>query len=126
MKRILYSIVFLGLFIVSPAVMAQEMVATITKGTFKIDLHARKLVINGIHIPVSSTNFDYIVTLIQNSPETVPYEKLVKDSQGYILTRNEAKKMVFYIPLHVSRPPFSESDKPNKLQRCCTESNRPN
>jgi DNA-binding response OmpR family regulator len=44
-----------------------------------------------IHLP--PTTFDYLVTLVRHSPNPVTYESLVQESQGYNLTRMEAREM---------------------------------
>ncbi len=42
-----------------------------------------------VALPPSS--FDYLVTLMRHSPDTVTFEDLVKESQGYNCTRIEAR-----------------------------------
>ena len=39
------------------------------------------------------TTFDYMVTLMRHSPEVVSFENLVKESQGFMMTRSEAREM---------------------------------
>lgn len=62
-------------------------------GNIEVDLHTRHLMVSGnlVHIPPSS--FDYLVTLMRNSPKAVTFEKLVKDSQSFVLDKIEARAM---------------------------------
>ena len=62
-------------------------------GPFTLDLHARHLLIRGEFTNTSPSNFDYLQTLIRHSPAPVSYQKLVKESQGYDLSRVEAQEM---------------------------------
>ncbi len=63
------------------------------RGPFTVDLHARHVILNDDFIPLSPSNFDYLVTLLRHSPNPVSYEVLVKESQGYEMTRIEAQEM---------------------------------
>lgn len=62
-------------------------------GPFTLDLHARHVMLNDAYISLSPSNFDYLVTLVRHCPNAVTYEVLVRESQGYDLTRNEAREM---------------------------------
>ena len=63
------------------------------RGPFVLDLHARHLTVNGEYINLSPTNFDYFVTLVRHSPNTVTYPVLVRESQGYDVSLLEAREM---------------------------------
>ena len=63
------------------------------QGRFILDLHARHLMLDDKYIQLSPSNFDYLATLLRHSPNPVTYEVLVRESQGYELTRNEAREM---------------------------------
>lgn len=60
-------------------------------GNMKADLHTRHFMIANEIISLPSTSFDYLVTLMRHSPEAVSFETLVKESQGYDYTKNEAR-----------------------------------
>jgi DNA-binding response OmpR family regulator len=62
-------------------------------GVFALDLHTRHASFNNQHIALSPTNFDYLVTLLRHSPDPVPYQTLVRESQGYDLSRAEAREI---------------------------------
>ena len=63
------------------------------RGPFTLDLHARHVTFNDKFIPLSPSNFDYFVTLVRHSPNTISYESMVRESQGYELSRIEAQEM---------------------------------
>ena len=62
-------------------------------GRFTLDLHARHLMLDEKYVQLSPSNFDYLATLLRHSPNPVTYEVLVRESQGYDLTRTEAREM---------------------------------
>ncbi len=63
------------------------------RGPFTLDLHARHVTFNDKFVPLSPSNFDYLVTLVRHSPKPVSYENMVREAQGYELTRIEAQEM---------------------------------
>lgn len=63
------------------------------RGSIKLDMHTRQVHVNGDSISLTPTAFDYLVTLMRHSPETVPYKTLVKESQGYEPALIEAKEV---------------------------------
>lgn len=63
------------------------------RGAFTIDLHARYATLAGKRLCLSPTAFDYLVTLLRHSPNPVPYDVLVLESQGYQSSIAEAREM---------------------------------
>lgn len=63
------------------------------RGSIKLDMHIRQVSINDNLVSLTPTAFDYLVTLVRHSPETVPYKTMVKESQGYEPTLIEAKEI---------------------------------
>jgi DNA-binding response OmpR family regulator len=63
------------------------------KGNFDLDLHARHATLNGKYVSVTGIYFDYLATLLRHAPKVVPYKTLVKESQGYDVTIEEAKDL---------------------------------
>jgi len=63
-------------------------------GQLKMDLHTRHALLGHQYIPLPPTTFDYLVTLARHSPEAVSFENLVEESQGFIITRSEAREIV--------------------------------
>jgi two-component system, OmpR family, alkaline phosphatase synthesis response regulator PhoP len=62
-------------------------------GVLTVDLHTRHFMVESRFVPLPPTTFDYLVTLMRHSPQTLSFEALVKESQGYNLTRSEAREM---------------------------------
>jgi DNA-binding response OmpR family regulator len=64
------------------------------RGELQLDLHTHHISLNEREISLPPSTFDYLVTLMRHSPNPVPYETLVKESQGYQeISRIEAKEM---------------------------------
>lgn len=64
------------------------------RGELQLDLHTHHATLNEREISLPPSTFDYLVTLMRHSPNPVPYETLVKESQGYQeISRIEAKEM---------------------------------
>lgn len=64
------------------------------RGDLQLDLHTHHITLGGREISLPPSTFDYLVTLMRHSPNPVPYEILVKESQGYQeISRIEAKEM---------------------------------
>ncbi len=66
----------------------------ITRGDLSLDLHTRHVFLKKRDIPLAPSTFDYLVTLMRHSPQPVPYDTMVLESQGYQgLSRIEAKEI---------------------------------
>ncbi|MBN2045404.1 MAG: response regulator transcription factor [Anaerolineales bacterium] len=63
------------------------------RGPFVLDLQVHLLSMEGNHIPLSPTNFDYLVTLVRHAPNPVSYQVLVREAQGYDVSLFEAREM---------------------------------
>jgi DNA-binding response OmpR family regulator len=63
------------------------------KGSLTLDLHTRTVVCGDEVITLPPSRFDYLVTLVRHSPDPVTYETLVMESQGYQVTRSEAREI---------------------------------
>jgi DNA-binding response OmpR family regulator len=62
-------------------------------GPFSLDLHTKTVLFRDQAIKLPPSTFDYLVTLIRHAPNPVTYETLVVESQGYSVTRSEAREM---------------------------------
>ena len=80
------------------------------RGPFVLDMHARHFTLEGDYIPLSPTNFDYLVTLVRHAPNPVTYEALVRESQGYDVTLVEAREMSRW-RIHELRKAIEEDSK---------------
>ena len=47
-------------------------------------------------VRIPPTTFDYLVTLVRYAPKPVSYESLVKESQGYPVSRLEAREIAVW------------------------------
>lgn len=66
----------------------------LSSGPIKLDLHTRHAFLKEGYVPLPPSAFDYLTTLVRHSPDVVPYEMLVMESQGYKgLTRAEAREV---------------------------------
>jgi DNA-binding response OmpR family regulator len=63
------------------------------RGVFTLDLHTRRVMLNNEQILLPPSTFDYLVTLMRHSPNPVTYAMLVQESQGYSMSRAEAREM---------------------------------
>ncbi len=63
------------------------------RGPFLLDLHTRIASLNGEELSLTPTGFDYLTVLLRFSPNTLGYQKLVMEAQGYETTPIEAKEV---------------------------------
>lgn len=63
------------------------------RGPFILDLYARAVSLNGEELSLTPTGFDYLTVLLRFSPNTLGYQKLVVEAQGYEITPIEAKEV---------------------------------
>jgi DNA-binding response OmpR family regulator len=76
-----------------PIVAAIDPERYLQKGRITVDLHARRVMVDVTPIHLPSSSFDYLVTLMRHSPKEVSFESLVRESQGYILDKVDAREM---------------------------------
>ncbi|MBK7894374.1 MAG: response regulator transcription factor [Anaerolineaceae bacterium] len=82
----------------NPADTAQAEVDTegdryLRRGPFLVDMHTRIASFNDEELTLTPTGFDYLTVLLRFSPNTLDYQKLVKEAQGYETTPIEAKEV---------------------------------
>jgi two-component system alkaline phosphatase synthesis response regulator PhoP len=63
------------------------------RGVMLIDLHARRLNIGDRVINLPPTSFDYLLALARHSPNSVDYQTLVSEAQGYQADPREAQEL---------------------------------
>lgn len=63
------------------------------RGALVLDMHTRRLIINEQTINLPPTSFDYLLVLARHSPETVSYQTLVAEAQGYQAEAREAQEL---------------------------------
>jgi DNA-binding response OmpR family regulator len=62
-------------------------------GVLSLDTYSKNAIIGEKCISLPPATFDYLVTLVRHAPIPVPYETLVSESQGYNVSRGEAREM---------------------------------
>ena len=72
---------------------AAESARYLQRGKLTLDLHTRRVLVREQQILLPPSTFDYLVTLMRHSPNAVSYETLVEESQGYRVSRAEAREM---------------------------------
>jgi DNA-binding response OmpR family regulator len=65
----------------------------LSRGAFTLDLQLRNLQLEGRTVQLPPSTFNFLVSLLRHSPEPVTYEILVREAQGYDLTRAEAREL---------------------------------
>ena len=63
------------------------------RGRLTLDLHTRRVILRDQQILLPPVTFDYLVTLMRHSPNPVSYETLVEESQGFRVSRAEAREI---------------------------------
>jgi DNA-binding response OmpR family regulator len=65
----------------------------LNRGGFTLDLQLRNLQMEGRTVQLPPSTFNFLVSLLRHSPEPVTYEILVREAQGYDLSRAEAREL---------------------------------
>jgi DNA-binding response OmpR family regulator len=63
------------------------------RGKLTLDLHTRRVLLRDQQLLLPPVTFDYLVTLMRHSPNPVSYETLVEESQGFRVSRGEAREI---------------------------------
>jgi DNA-binding response OmpR family regulator len=86
-------------------------------GSIVLDLHTRHAMLDNKIIQLPTSPFDYLVTLVRHAPDVVTYQSLVRESQGYALSRAEACEICRW-QVHELRKVIEEN--PHKPARIIT------
>jgi DNA-binding response OmpR family regulator len=62
-------------------------------GTLTLDLHTHRVLVNEKSVSLAPTSFDYLLVLARHSPQTVDYQTLVAEAQGYEADAREAQEL---------------------------------
>jgi DNA-binding response OmpR family regulator len=65
----------------------------IKRGTLTLDLHTHRAMVHEQVINLAPTSFDYLLVLTRHSPNTVDYQTLVAEAQGYQADPREAQEL---------------------------------
>lgn len=65
----------------------------IKRGALTLDLHTHRVMINDRTVSLAPTSFDYLIVLARHSPQTVDFQTLVAEAQGYQTDAREAQEL---------------------------------
>jgi DNA-binding response OmpR family regulator len=83
----------------------------LNRGKLILDLQAQRVTFGDNVLNIPPATFDYLVTLVRHAPNTVAYQTLVAEAQGYQTNQNEARELAKW-HIHVLRQVI-ESDPKN-------------
>jgi DNA-binding response OmpR family regulator len=63
------------------------------RGPLNLDLHTRRVMVNGQAVSLAPTSFDYLLVLARHSPNVVDYQTLVAEAQGYVSEARDAQEL---------------------------------
>jgi DNA-binding response OmpR family regulator len=84
-------------------------------GKLTLDLHARRLKINGRETELPPTAFDYLLVLVRHAPNVVDYQTLVAEAQGYQAEIREAQEIVKWHVHHIRQVIEPDARQPHLL-----------
>jgi len=84
----------------------------VVRGKLALDLHARRATLDGGTISLSPASFDYLLVLARHAPNTVDYQTLVAEAQGYKAEAREAQELVKWHIHHIRQAIESDAEKP--------------
>lgn len=84
----------------------------VSRGTLKLDLHARRVTISGRVVNLPPTAFDYLLVLARHAPNVVDYQTLVTEAQGYQADAREAQELVKWHIHHIRQAIEPDSQNP--------------
>jgi DNA-binding response OmpR family regulator len=64
------------------------------RGKINLDLHTRRLTLDGQNVNLPPATFDYLLVLLRHSPNVVGYQTLAAEAQGYQVEFREAQELV--------------------------------
>jgi DNA-binding response OmpR family regulator len=62
-------------------------------GALTLDLHTHRVSVNKRNVSLAPTSFDYLLVLARHSPQTVEFQTLVAEAQGYETDAREAQEL---------------------------------
>lgn len=65
----------------------------IKRGVLTLDLHTHRVLVNDRNVSLAPTSFDYLLVLARHSPQTVDFQTLVAEAQGYEADAREAQEL---------------------------------
>jgi len=87
----------------------------LVRGKLTLDLHTRRLTINGREADLPPTAFDYLLVLARHAPNVVAYQTLVAEAQGYQTELHEAQEVVKWHVHHIRQAIEPDARRPGLL-----------
>jgi DNA-binding response OmpR family regulator len=85
------------------------------RGKLILDMHTRRLTINGRETDLPPTAFDYLLVLVRHAPNVVDYQTLVAEAQGYQAEMREAQEVVKWHVHHIRQAIEEDVRRPRLL-----------
>lgn len=85
------------------------------RGKLTLDLHTRRLTINGREADLPPTAFDYLLVLVRHAPNVVDYQTMVAEAQGYQADMREAQEVVKWHVHHIRQAIEPDVHRPSLL-----------
>jgi DNA-binding response OmpR family regulator len=85
------------------------------RGALVLDLHARRLSVDGRVIDLPPASFDYLTVLARHAPEVVDYRTLAAEAQGVEVEAREAQELVKWHIHHIRKAVEPDPDKSTYL-----------
>lgn len=104
----------------APAELKQEQLPAsddrfVTRGGLMLDLHTRRVTMNGHIANLPPTSFDYLLVLVRHAPNVVDYQTLVSEAQGYETDTREAQELTRWHVHHIRQAIEPDSRNPTHL-----------
>ena len=71
------------------------------RGMLTMDMHTRRVTMNGRVVNLPPTSFDYLLVLARHTPNVVDYQTLVSEAQGYETDPHEAQELTKWHVHHI-------------------------
>lgn len=71
------------------------------RGKLTLDLHTRRLTVDGREVDLRPTAFDYLLVLVRHAPNMVDYQTLAAEAQGFQAGFREAQEVVKWHIHHI-------------------------
>lgn len=65
----------------------------VRRGALTLDRHTHRVLVNDQNVNLAPTSFDYLLVLARHSPQTVDFQTLVAEAQGYETDAREAQEL---------------------------------
>jgi DNA-binding response OmpR family regulator len=85
------------------------------RGALVLDLHTRRLSLDGRAVDLPPAAFDYLTVLARHAPDVVDYRTLAAEAQGLKAEAREAQELVKWHIHHIRQAIEPEAKKPSRL-----------